>query len=770
MSPAQPRGRLEDERLLTGAGRYVADRSLEGQAWAHFLRSDRAHARIVSIDAARARAFPGVLAILTGEDVVAAGFRSLPTLMPVKGRGGMALAAAHRPVLALERVRFVGEPVAIVVAETREAAQDAAELIELEWEELPAVVRGAQALEPGAPLVHADIAGNLAFDFEAGDAASVEAGFARAARRVRREIDITRVVGNPMEPRGAIGVYREDRDGTGSEWTLYACTQGPYHMRQQLSQVLGAPLDRIRLVAEDVGGSFGVHSNIYPEDCAVLLAAARVGRPVKWVASRSETFVSDEQGRDVLATGELALDASGRMLGMRFAWVSNLGAYPTLIGPLANTLGASACLSGVYDVPACVRARLAYSHTVPTASYRGAGRPVMSYLIERLVDEAAAETGLDPAELRAKNLVAANAFPYRASNGTTYDCGDFQAVLRGAMQAADWAGFEARRRASESAGRLRGRGMACFIEASGAGFIPSDQVQLRFGANGTVTLRTATHSHGQGHETSFAQIVASALGVPIDRVRLATPDAEGPQLTGNLTSGSRSLAGVGSVLLLAARAVVDKARPLAAAALDAPAGELEFADGAFRAGGRAIGIAELAERHAREAPHPLDLDFEGKFGATFPNGCHVAEVEIDPHTGEARVVAYTACDDMGRIVNEAIVEGQVHGGIAQGAGQVFGEQAAYDTHTGQLVTGSFMDYAMPRADLVCRPRLVARPVPTSANPLGVKGAGEAGTTGSLPALMNAVCDALRARGAERFDMPASPARLWRALRDATPRD
>lgn len=773
MSAHHPKGRFEDARLIRGRGRYAADWNLPGQLHAQFVRADRAHARLAGVDVAAALAHPGVVRVLTAADAEAAGFRSLPTLMPVKGVDGADMKAPFRPVLAHGRVRYVGEPVALVVAESRAAAQDAAEAVAIAYEDLPAVTDARAALAAGAPQLHDDVPGNHPFEFATGDADATAAAFARAARVVRLTLDIPRVVANPMEPRAALAQY----DAAEDAWVLHACTQGAFHMRTQIAGVLGVPPERVRVVAEDVGGSFGVHSNAYPEDCALLLAARLTGRPVKWNATRSETFLSDEQGRGTTCLSELALDAGGRFLGLRFRFVANLGAYLTLIGPIANSLGATTCLTGVYAVPAAsARVSLALTNTVPAASYRGAGRPLMAYAVERVVDQAAHELGIDAAELRRINLVPRDAFPYKLPNGTTYDCGDFATVLGRATAAADWPGFAARRAASAVLGRLRGRGLSVYIEASGAGFVPKDQVQIRFGrdAQGAleVTLHTASHAHGQGHETSFAQIVAGELGIAPARVRLVTAAAGAPFLIGNLTSGARTLAGIGSVLLLAAREVVQRGRAPAAAALGCDAAALRFETGTYRdpASGGGIGLEELALRHPGGAGHPLSLDFESKFGSTFPNGCHVVEVEIDAATGTPSIASFVACDDIGNIVNHQIVEGQIHGGLAQGAGEVFGEEAVYDPASGQLLSGSFLDYPMPRAGWIGALEIIDAPVPTASNPLGAKGAGEAGTTGSLPALMNAVADALRTQGVARFDMPATPARLWRALAAAAAGD
>jgi carbon-monoxide dehydrogenase large subunit len=752
------KGRLEDDRMLTGSGRYVSDWHLPDEAHACFLRSDRAHAEILSIDTSAASRAPGVLGVFTGQDIAAGGFKSLPAALPVKGRGGMELINPGRPALAQGRVRFAGDAVAIVIAETALAAQDAAELVAVEYRDLPAVVSAAQAVAPDAPRVHDAVPGNIVLDYESGDEARTRAAFDGAARVVKLTVDLSRVVANPMEPRACLAAY----DAQGGMYHLYACTQGAGIMRNQLSAVLGVPPEKIRVIAEEVGGGFGVRFNLYPEYCAALFAARQLGRPVKWTGTRSEVFLADEQARCVTSQGELALDASGRILGMRFDMLANLGAYLAPTGPFINTLGIVNCLSGVYDVPAAyARIRLALTNTAPMAAYRGAGRPVMSYALERLVEHAARELGIDPAEFRRKSLIPKTAFPYRIAAGFEYDSGDFSGVLDKALAAADWSGFPARRAEAARRGRLRGRGMSTFIEATGAGFAPQDQVEMRWNPDGTLTLYAPTHSHGQGHETTYAQVVGGALGVPMESIRLRTA---GPEfyLVGNATGGSRSLLAVGSVLLLAAQEMVKKGMALAAEALEAAQADIEFGNGSFRIKGtdRSISIRELAARH----PGELDMAYANKFGATFPNGCHIAEIEIEPHTGETEVVSYVACDDAGNIINHQIVEGQVQGGVTQGAGQALSELAVYDADTGQLLTGSFMDYAMPRPGLVSGLKLVEHPVPTKLNPLGAKGVGEAGVTGSLPAIMNAVVDALGQAGVKHFEMPATPLRVWNALR------
>ena len=750
------KGRLEDDRMLTGRGKYVSDWNLPGQAYGHFVRSDRAHADIVSLDATAALAQPGVLAVFTGEDLKAE-LKSLPCALPVKGRGGMELIHPGRPALAQGRVRFTGDAVALVVAESAAAAQDAADLVAIEYRDREAVVTTEQAVAQGAPLVHDAVPGNIVMDYESGDDAGSMAAFAKAARTIELEVDVSRVVGNPMEPRACLAHWEAGAE----QYHLYTCTQGAAIMRNQLSAVLGVPPEKIRVIAEEVGGGFGVRFNVYPEYCAALFAAKRLGRPVKWTGTRSEVFLADEQARDVRSKGSLALDANGRILAMRFDMLANLGAYLAPTGPFINTIGIVNCLSGVYDVPAAyARIRLAMTNTAPMAAYRGAGRPIMSYALERLVEHAAHELGMDPAELRRRNFV--RKFPYKIAAGFEYDSGDFAGVMDKALAANDWKNFAARRAESQRRGRLRGRGMSTYIEATGAGFAPQDQIEMRWSGEGALTIYAPTHNHGQGHETTYAQLVSGVLGIPMETIRLRTA---GPEfyITGNATGGSRSLLAVGGVIYLGAQELVKKGMALAAEALEAAQADIEFAAGEYRIKGtdRRISIQKLAARE----PGKLDLAYANKFGSCFPNGCHIAEVEITPETGEAQVVSYIACDDAGNIINHQIVEGQVQGGLAQGAGQVFSEVVVYDD-AGQLLTGSFMDYAMPRPGEVAGLKLLDHPVPTKLNPLGAKGVGEAGVTGSMPALMNAVVDALRQAGVGHFEMPATPRRLWEALRAA----
>ena len=748
--------------MLTGRGRYVSDWNLPGQAYGHFLRSDHAHARIVSIDKEDALRSPGVIAVFTGQELVEAGLKPIPAAAPFKWKDGSAQRLAQRPSLAHEVVRHVGEPVALIVAETAAQAQDAAEALMVEYADLPAVVTAGEAITSGAPQLHAGAPGNLVLDFVGGDEVATNAAFAAAAKVVKVTAYHSRVIGNPMEPRTAMGSYDASRD----LYFLHGTTQGTGPMRGQLAAVLGVPPEKVRVVAEEVGGGFGVRFNAYPEYGALLHAAKKLGRPVKWVGTRSEVFLGDEQARDIVHTAEMALDASGRILGMRFDYLSNMGAYVAFTGSVVNTLGLVNVNCGVYDVQAVhVRGRLALTNTIPTAAYRGAGRPVASYALERLVDEAARELGIDPAEFRRRNMIPPAKMPYKLVGGFEYDCGDFEAVMNKALVEADWKNFAMRKKEAAGRGKLRGRGMATYIEMTApGGFAAYDQAHVTWEKDGSVTLRTASHNHGQGHETTFAQIVSGQLGIPVERIRLRTSEPE-HNLVANPTGGSRTLHGLGSAMHWASQEIAKNGMHLAAEHLESAIEDIEFDLGTYRIKGtdRKVRIDELAKKY----PGKLDLDFKErpKVPATFPNGCHVAEVEIDPETGECDIVSYVACDDVGNIINHQIVEGQMQGGVTQGAGHIFLEQGVYDA-SGQLLTGSFMDYAMPRAGLVGGLTVTDHAVPTATNPLGAKGVGEGGVTGSMPALMNAVLDALRGAGVKHFDMPASPQRVWSALQSA----
>jgi carbon-monoxide dehydrogenase large subunit len=757
-------GRREDRRLLIGAGCYSPDCSLPGQLHAAFLRADRPHARIVSLDIAAALAMPGVAAVLTGADARNAGLLRVQSLLPYTGRHGMALKVPPRPVLAHERVCYVGEPVALVVADTVARALDAAELVRVEYDDLPHVVDAEAALAAHAPSIHPEVPGNLCFDYEYGDAEAVEAALAEAAHVVRLILDSARVIGNPLEPKAAVAAWQ------GDVLDLWTGTQGMVALRDSLASLTGWPAERIRVRAQDVGGGFGIRGGAYPEHAAIALAARHVGRPVKWVATRSETFLSDYHGRGVRMTGELGLDASGRFLAIRHQWVCDQGAYPVATGPLINTLNPAMMCVGCYRIPfAYGHHRLAITNTVPVTAYRGAGRPDMAYAVERLVDAAARQTGFDRLELRRRNLIPRDAFPYKLPTGTAeYDSGDYAALLDAATSAADWDGFAQRREEAQRRGRLRGIGCALFVEPAG-GVVPRDEVAITFGPNATIDLHCVTGSSGQGHETVLPEIVARVLQIDPEQVTLRAGDPEGPALVGGGAFASRSMLSVGAASALAAETVVRKGLALAAEALEAASADIAFADGCYRIAGtdRAIRLLELARRHAGPEANALDTRSELPASRAFPSGAHVAEVEVDPQTGMVELLRYVAVDDCGVVLNHVLVEGQIAGGIMQGLGQVFGELCVYDEASGQLLTGSFMDYAMPRADLLRDVIIRDASVPSPNNPLGVKGAGEAGTTGALPAAMNAVLDALRIAGVEHLDMPASAHRVWQVLRVAS---
>jgi carbon-monoxide dehydrogenase large subunit len=760
---AQFRGRREDRRLITGQGRFTADWNLPGQLYGHFLRADRAHAEIVSLDAAAARAAPGVRAVFTGEDVRKAGFKEAPPLVRFPGRGGMKLLEPHRDALAVGRVRHVGQEVALVVADSPAAAQDAAESIAIEYRDLPALVDVDAALAPGALELHDGIPGNLSFDFEYGDAAKVEAAFAGAAHVTRLTLESQRLVGNPMEPKSCLAAY----DAATGTFDVYAPSQGLTLMVPALGAVLGHPPERIRLHARDVGGGFGVRSEGYPEYCVLMLAAKTLRAPVKWVGTRAETFVSDHHGRAAKLVGALALDRNGTFLALRLEWIVNAGAYLSHPGPLINTLlpGFHAC--NLYRIPALYgRHRLVLTNTTPTTAYRGAGRPNVSYIAERLVEEAARETGVDRIELRRRNLLRKDEFPYQTPLAMSkYDSGDPLGHVAQVLERSDWRGFEARRAAAKARGKLRGIGCAVFVEPAGAGGSPKEEADIRFGSSGEIELFTVSGNSGQGHETVYPEVAAEILGMDPDRITLRASDPDGPRLMGDGTIGSRSMMAQGGAVAMAAKEAVRKGIELAAKALEVDAVDVAFADGAYRVKGTDLSIRfeEVVRRYAGPSPHPLDSRGDVPQPRSFPGGAHVAEVEIDPETGEVKLLRYTGVDDCGRIINHTLLEGQIHGGIVQGIGQALGEHAQYDPATGQLVTGTFMDYAMPRADEQPAIALYDNSVPAPGNPLGVKGAGEAGTTGAVPTIANAVIDALRPLGIHHLDFPFSPARVWAAV-------
>jgi carbon-monoxide dehydrogenase large subunit len=752
--------RREDQRLTTGHGRYTADWNLPDQLHAVFLRADRAHAVIKRIDTSAALAHTGVKAVLTGDDAKAAGFKSLPNIVAYPGRDGMQLHKPFYPVLAQARVRFVGEPVAMVVAESEAIAEEARDLIEIEYEDLPAAIGFDAATAPGAEQIHAGAPGNLAFDFESGDAAAVAAAFAQAKFASKLTINSQRLIGNPLEPRACLAAF----DAASETYTLYVPLQGVGGMRGQLSAVTGVPQDKIIIGTLDVGGSFGIRGPAYPEYIAAMLAARTLGRPVKWTGSRSESFSSDFHGRALSLTCEVALDADGQMLAIRFDDRCDIGAYAAAFGSFIASRNVTVTIGGVYRVPALyARTRLAFTNAAPVSAYRGAGRPDIAYAIERLVDFAAHEHGFDPIELRRRNFVPPSAMPYKTANGTVYDSGEFAAVMDDALKHSDWAGFAARRESSKKAGKLRGIGIATYLEAGGGGS-GKDQVGVEFDADGKLTLLAVTHSSGQGHETVFPDIVARELGIDASHIRFHVEPTTAA-LAGSGTGGSRGVLGTGSVFRVLGQKLIEIARPHAAAALKVPADELRYSEGRYHGGDRSLGFIELARSLAATKPHPLNTVAEGAFGVSFPNGCHVAEIEIDPDTGATTIARYTTVDDLGTVVNQTLVEGQVHGGVVQGIGQAFGEHAVYDV-SGQLLSGSFLDYPMPRAGWLPSIQVHEHAVPTPTNALGAKGVGESGCSGSLPALANAVIDALRPLGITQLDMPFTPPRVWQAMQTA----
>ncbi len=764
MSDLHAANRREDLRLITGRGRYAADWNLPGQLYACFLRADRAHAEIALIDTGTALKRPGVVAVLTGTDAVAAGYTQFPSLIAFKGRNGAPILKTERPVLATSKVRFVGEAVAMVVAESELAARDALDAIEIEYRDLPAVTTVEDAQAPGAAQLHTNIPGNVCLDWEIGDAAAVERAFQQAARISRLKVVTTRVVPSPMELRACLVHY----DVATDIYDIYSCSQGMAMLRRQFSALTGVPEEKLRLHAHDVGGSFGQRSAIYPEYGAQMIAARKLGRPVKWVSTRSEGFMSDSHGRGIVMAGELALDRDGKFLAARYQFDCDMGAYLTPTGPVSHLRNPGTLMTGVYRIPALYgNFRVVLTNTVPVAAYRGAGRPDIAYAVERLVDHAAAELNIDRIELRRRNFIPPDAFPYKTPTMGVYEPSDFAGCLDKALKAADWAGYAKRRESTRMAGKLRGIGLSTIIEATGAGIFPKDQVAIEFDALGNLVFYTVSLSQGQGHETTFAMVMAQTLGVPLDSVMLRESVA-GSTLIGNHTGGSRSMAGVGSVCKLAALKLIEHAKPLAAEELELEPSQVDYGDGAFRArdGSKMVGLYDLARKLANRQPHPLNVTAEATVGSTWPNGCHVAEVEVDPETGVTEIASYVAVDDSGVVINHAIVEGQIHGGVAMGAGQIFGEQVVYDRDSGQLLTGSFGDYCMPRAGWIRDMHIGEHPLPSKLNALGAKGVGESGCTASLPALANAMTDALRPLGVPSLDMPYTPSKVWHAIQAA----
>lgn len=755
--------RTEDARLLKGGGRYTDDVAVPSQAQSYVLRSPHAHAAIRSIRVDAARGAPGVLDVVVGADLEAAGIGHLPSLYPLRQKDGSPLVTPPRPALALGRVRHVGDPVAFVVAETHEQARDAAELIEVDYEELPAVVDLARAVEPGAHLVWDEAPGNLCFDWEKGDAEGVARGFAAAARVVSVDLVNNRIVPSPMEGRACVG----DVEPGAGRLVLHVTSQGVHSLRRQLAkQVFRVEEADIRVVTGDVGGGFGMKIFLYPEYVLALFAARRIGRAVKWTSDRSEAFLSDDHGRDHLTHAELALDADGRFLALRVRTIANLGAYLSNYAAFIPTDAGTGMLAGVYTTPAIhASVRGAFTTTQPVDAYRGAGRPEAAYVIERLIDAAARETGLGPAEIRRRNFIPAEAMPYTTSMGLTYDSGEFRRNMEDALVVSDWAGFEERRAESRARGRLRGIGLATYIEACAGG--GPEQATIRVRGDGRVTVLIGTQTNGQGHETAYKQILSDRLGVDPAEVEVIQGDSDLISFGGG-TGGSRSAPVGGAALAESAAKVIERARAKAADLLEAAEVDVEFRDGAFEIVGtdRRVGLREVA-RAAAPSPDALAFDEDARWGppaATFPNGCHVCELEVDPETGRVEILRYTVVDDFGKVLNPLMVAGQVHGGVAQGVGQALTERVVFDPDSGQLLTASFSDYALPRADDLPRIDLKLNEVPCRTNALGMKGAGEAGAIGAPPAVINALVDALAHLGVTHVDMPATPETVWRLCR------
>ena len=760
--------RVEDPRLLSGGGRYTDDINLAGQAYSHMLRSSHAHAHIRSIDVEAARLAPGVIAVYTGADVAADGLGDMPCLaakvVPLKRPNGAPLFQPSRPALVQDKVAFVGDYVAFVVAESRDQARDAAELIEVDYEPLPLNVHTAAAIDAGAPAVWPDCPDNICFRMELGDKAAVANGFEAADHVTRLSLPMPRVAINPMEPRAALGSYDPYED----RYTLYSGNQFPHDMRSWITEaVLGVSESQLRVVSPDMGGSFGLRANIFPELPLVLWAAKKLQRPVKWTNERSDSIL-DEQARDMVMDVELALDNSGHFLALRVRCLANMGAYLSNFGPLP-AFGNFGGVAGVYQTPAIHGEILGlFTNTSPTGPYRGAGRPEATSAIEQVIDLAARELGIDRVELRRRNIIPPTAMAFQTGLTYNYDCGEFERNMDRALEMANAAGFEARRAQAKSNGRLRGLGLANAIEQAAG--MSDEGGEIRFDQQGHATIYMGTHSHGQGHETVFRQLLSEKLGLEFEAMRYVQGDTDLVGY-GHGTGGSR-VSGLGSGALLgAAEKIIQKGQQIAAHSLEVPEVDIEFADGRFTIVGtdRSLSLTDVAAIAFDPTQLPQGMDsglqgfatFKGP-APTFPNACHVAEIEIDPETGVIQILRYVAVDDVGTVMNPMLLKGQLHGGIVQGAGQILGEQVRWDD-TGQVLSGSFMDYFMPRADSVPFFEIETNPVPSPRNPLGIKGAGEAGTVGAVACLTSAVLDALAPLGIRELDMPATPEKVWRAI-------
>ncbi len=762
----QPVPRSEDPVLVSGKGQYTDDVNLRGQAYAVIVRSHYAHGVIRGIDSSAARGMPGVLGVYTPADLEGGGIGPLPPRQVMNNRDGTPMLSPVRYALATDKVRYVGDPVAAVVAETLAQAKDAAEAVIVDIDPLPAVTTPREAAAPGAPLLYDDVPGNVGLDFHYGDSEKVAAAFAAAAHVTQLELRNNRIVVNPMEPRSAVAEFDPERQ----HWTLNIGSQGVFGFRNYLATVFGVGRDKMRVLTGRVGGSFGMKQPTYAEHFCIMHAARQLGLPVKWTDERSGSFVSDSHGRDAQMTAELALDRDGTFLAVRLTGYGNLGATYGAPGP--STRNAVRNTLGVYKTPLIeVSTKCAFTNTTPVGAYRGAGRPEANYYMERLVEAAAAEMGIDPVELRRRNHIPPEAMPYKSPNGTAYDSGDFTNLLNQALALADWDGFAARKAESRTRGLLRGRGISDYLELTGP---PGREMGgIRFEENGTVTIVTGTLDYGQGHASPFAQVLSTRLGIPFRQIRLLQGDSD-ELIAGGGTGGSKSMMTSGTAIVAAGEKVVENGKQIAAHVLEAAVADIDFRAGRFVIAGtdRAIGIMELAGKIRSglelpaELPQKLDVQLvaDGPTSA-FPNGCHIAEVEVDPETGLVEVVRYGFVNDFGTVINPLLVNGQAHGGIVQGIGQALREHTIYDAQ-GQLLTGSYMDYALPRAEDAPLFSHEFHPVPATTNVLGAKGCGEAGCAGALPSVMNALVDALSEYGIRHIDMPATPERVWQAIREA----
>jgi len=765
----QPVPRREDQRLVRGQGQYTDDINLPGQAYGVVVRSTVAHGLIKSIDTREAKAMPGVLAIYTGADLASGGYGGFTCRLPIKSRDGSPLKSPERPALSGDKVRFVGDAVAFVVALSVDQANAAAEAVGVDIEELEVVVDPRRASDPGVPDVWDAAPGNLALDFLYGDTQKVAAAFERADHVTKLRLENKRLVVGAMEPRAAVGEF----DKASGRFTLHATTQGVLGSRANMAAAMKVSPDKMRFIAVNVGGSFGMKAGIFPEYVCALHAARELGRPVKWTDTRSESFVSDHQGRAQDFDAELALDKQGHILALRLTGYADMGAYLTNFGPLMPTANVMKHVASLYKTPLMeISTRCVFTNTVPITAYRGAGRPEGNYYMERLIETAAREMGIGSADIRRRNHIAASEMPYKAASGSVYDCGDFPAILERALSDADWDGFASRSSDSKARGKLRGRGIGQFVETTAP--VQKELGSIRFMPDGTVELRTGTHDHGQGHGTTFAQVVCDKLGVPFEAIRLIQTDSD--QLpAGGGTGGSKSAMASGTAFFEASLRVIEKAKTAASHVLEASPGDLRFEAGRLSIVGtdRGISLMDLAQALAKKgtsetgnaagAGSTLDVDYVHEAApATFPNGCHIAEVEIDPDTGFVEIVKYTMVGDFGTLINPLVVEGQLRGGVVQALGQCLMEVARYD-EDGQILSGSFMDYAMPRALNAPTMTFTNLAVPTKTNPIGVKGCGEAGVAGGVTAIMNAVVDGLAPFGIKHIEMPATPEAVWRAI-------